>query len=149
MKKPASRRVMDDGSFQKTLEVRCLMGIQESMRKSQEFLGDELSWMESMKTLVGMSGLHQYDVPHGDQANAGGPRHEPERQHQFWVEADPVPKAGSVGLVAITSSGKKQTNHHMALIVILTKGMIPSFRMWYKLSTSCSVVAWVTHFSAV
>ena len=38
------------------LVVRCRMGIQESMKKSQEFLGEEMSWMESMKTLVGMSG---------------------------------------------------------------------------------------------
>merc|ERR1712106_376235 len=58
MGKPATRKVMDDGSFQKMLDrlvVRCLMGIQEGLKKSQEFLVEEMSWMESMKTLVGMS----------------------------------------------------------------------------------------------
>ena len=35
-------------------------------------------------------------------------------------------------VVAITSSGKKQTNHHMALIAMLTKGMIPKSWIGYK-----------------
>eukprot|EP00092_Neocalanus_flemingeri_P022654 GFUD01024574.1.p1 GENE.GFUD01024574.1~~GFUD01024574.1.p1 ORF type:complete len:2240 (+),score=854.36 GFUD01024574.1:478-6720(+) len=58
MKKPCSRRVVDDGSFQKLLDrlvVKCLMGVQESLKKSQEFLKEEVSWMESMKTLIDMS----------------------------------------------------------------------------------------------
>jgi len=58
MKKPATRRVKDDGSFQKLLDrlvVKCLMGVQESLKKSKEFLTEEISWMESMKTLLEMS----------------------------------------------------------------------------------------------
>ena len=35
-------------------------------------------------------------------------------------------------VVAITSSGKKQYNHHMALIAMPTKGMIPNSWMGYK-----------------
>lgn len=50
--------------------------------------------------------------------------------------------------VAITSSGKKQTNHHRALIAMLTKGMIPNSWMRYKVPTSCSMAAWVTDFSS-
>ena len=51
-------------------------------------------------------------------------------------------------VVAITSSGKKQTNHHRALIAMLTKGMIPKSWMGYKVPTSCSVAAWMTDFSS-
>ena len=50
-------------------------------------------------------------------------------------------------VVAITSSGKKQTNHHRSLIATLTKGMIPVSWLRYKVPTSCSVAAWVTDFS--
>ena len=51
-------------------------------------------------------------------------------------------------VVAITSSGKKQTNHHRSLIATLTKGMIPTSWVGYKVPTSCSVATWVTDFSA-
>jgi len=51
-------------------------------------------------------------------------------------------------VVAIISSGKKQTNHHRALIAMLTKGMIPNSWLRYKVPTSCSVAAWVTDFSS-
>ena len=51
-------------------------------------------------------------------------------------------------VVAITSSGKKQTNHHRALIATLTKGMIPVSWLRYKVPQSCSVAAWVTDFSS-
>ena len=50
-------------------------------------------------------------------------------------------------VVVITSSGKKQTNHHRALIAMLTKGMIPKSLIGYKVPTSCSVAAWMTEFS--
>ena len=51
-------------------------------------------------------------------------------------------------VVAITSSGKKQTNHHRALIATLTRGMIPASWLRYKVPDSCSVAAWVTDFSS-
>ena len=51
-------------------------------------------------------------------------------------------------VVAITSSGKKQTNHHRSLIATLTKGMIPASWVRYKVPTSCSVASWVTDFSS-
>ena len=51
-------------------------------------------------------------------------------------------------VVAITSSGKKQTNHHRSLVATLTKGMIPPSWLGYKVPTSCSVAAWVTDFSS-
>ena len=50
-------------------------------------------------------------------------------------------------VVAITSSGRKQTNHHRSLIAMLTKGMIPNSWMGYKVPASCSVAAWVADFS--
>jgi len=58
MGKPMSRGVADDGTFQTLLDklvVKCLMGIQESHKKSQQFLEKELSWMDSMRTVVEMS----------------------------------------------------------------------------------------------
>jgi len=48
---------------------------------------------------------------------------------------------------AITTSGKKQTNHHRELIRQLTKGMIPASWVRYKVPVSCSVAAWVTDFA--
>ena len=50
-------------------------------------------------------------------------------------------------VVAIISSGKKQTNHHRSLIATLTKGMIPASWLGYKVPTSCSVASWLTDFS--
>jgi len=51
-------------------------------------------------------------------------------------------------VVAITSSGKKQTNHHRALVQSLTKGIIPKNWLQYKVPPNTSVMAWVTDFSA-
>ena len=45
-------------------------------------------------------------------------------------------------VVAIISSGKKQTNHHRALIAMLTKGMIPN--SWYVNITSTFVFPFYT-----
>jgi len=58
MGKPTGRSVVDDGSFQTLLDklvVKCLMGIQESVKKSQQFLQEEVSWMDSMRVVVEMS----------------------------------------------------------------------------------------------
>jgi len=48
---------------------------------------------------------------------------------------------------SITSGGKKQTNHHRALIQQLTRGMIPTSWVQYKVPSSCSVAAWVSDFA--
>merc|ERR1712013_526156 len=50
-------------------------------------------------------------------------------------------------VAAIIQSGKKQTNHHRALIQQLNKGIIPKSWLRYKVPTSCSVAAWVTDFA--
>jgi len=47
---------------------------------------------------------------------------------------------------SIVQSGKKQTNHHRALIQQLNKGIIPQSWLRYKVPSSCSVAAWVTDF---
>merc|ERR1719334_2948578 len=70
-----------------------------------------------------------------------------EREVNFGVKLLQSVRQDLEDVVAITSSGKKQTNHHRALIAMLTKGMIPSSWMGYKVPSSCSVAAWVTDFS--
>lgn len=71
-----------------------------------------------------------------------------EREVNFGVKLLQSVRQDLEDVVAITMSGKKQTNHHRALIAMLTKGMIPSSRVRYKVPTSCSVAAWVTDFSS-
>ena len=53
-------------------------------------------------------------------------------------------------VVAITSSGKKQTNHHRALIAMFAEGMIPNYWMGWgtKVPTSCSLAGWMTDFTS-
>merc|ERR1711970_253925 len=71
-----------------------------------------------------------------------------EREVNFGVKLLQSVRQDLEDVVAITSSGKKQTNHHRALIAMLTKGMIPKSWMGYKVPTSCSVAAWMTDFSS-
>merc|ERR1712130_219469 len=71
-----------------------------------------------------------------------------EREVNFGVKLLQSVRQDLEDVVAITSSGKKQTNHHRALIAMLTKGMIPNSWMGYKVPTSCSVAAWMTDFSS-
>merc|ERR1712106_1106230 len=70
-----------------------------------------------------------------------------EREVNFGVKLVGVVRQDLEDVVAITSSGKKQTNHHRALIQQLTKGIIPSAWARYKVPQSCSVVSWITDFS--
>ena len=70
-----------------------------------------------------------------------------EREVNFGVKLLQTVRQDLEDVVAITSSGKKQTNHHRSLIATLTKGMIPVSWLRYKVPTSCSVAAWVTDFS--
>merc|ERR1719233_1071288 len=71
-----------------------------------------------------------------------------EREVNFGVKLLLSVRQDLEDVVAITSSGKKQTNHHRALAAMLTKGMIPKYWMGYKVPTSCSVAAWMTDFSS-
>ena len=71
-----------------------------------------------------------------------------EREVNFGVKLLQSVRQDLEDVVAITSSGKKQTNHHRALIAMLTKGMIPSSWLRYKVPTSCSVAAWVADLSS-
>jgi len=71
-----------------------------------------------------------------------------EREVNFGVKLLQTVRQDLEDVVAITSSGKKQTNHHRSLIATLTKGMIPTSWLRYKVPTSCSVAAWVTDFSS-
>merc|ERR1719233_871364 len=71
-----------------------------------------------------------------------------EREVNFGVKLLLSVRQDLEDVVAITSSGKKQTNHHRALIAMLTKGMIPKSWMGYKVPASCSVAAWMTDFSS-
>ena len=71
-----------------------------------------------------------------------------EREVNFGVKLLQSVRQDLEDVVAITSSGKKQTNHHRALIAMLTKGMIPNSWMEYKVPTSCRVAAWRTDFSS-
>ena len=71
-----------------------------------------------------------------------------EREVNFGVKLLQTVRQDLEEVVAITSSGKKQTNHHRSLIATLTRGMIPVSWMRYKVPTSCSVAAWVTDFSS-
>ena len=71
-----------------------------------------------------------------------------EREVNFGVKLLQTVRQDLEDVVAITSSGKKQTNHHRSLIATLTKGMIPTSWVGYKVPTSCSVATWVTDFSA-
>merc|ERR1712242_218437 len=57
-----------------------------------------------------------------------------EREVNFGVKLLGTVRQDLDDVVAITSSGKKQTNHHRSLIATLTKGMIPA--------------SWVTDFSS-
>ena len=66
-----------------------------------------------------------------------------EREVNFGVKLLQTVRQDLEDVVAITSSGKKQTNHHRSLIATLTKGMIPTSWLRYKVPTSCSVAAWV------
>ena len=70
-----------------------------------------------------------------------------EREVNFGVKLLQTVRQDLEDVVAITSSGKKQTNHHRSLIATLTKGMIPASWLGYKVPTSCSVASWVTDFS--
>ena len=71
-----------------------------------------------------------------------------EREVNFGVKLLSTVRQDLEDVVAITSSGKKQTNHHRALIATLTRGMIPASWLRYKVPDSCSVAAWVTDFSS-
>merc|ERR1712038_1275238 len=71
-----------------------------------------------------------------------------EREVNFGVKLLGTVRQDLEDVVAITSSGKKQTNHHRSLIATLTKGMIPASWVRYKVPTSCSVASWVTDFSS-
>merc|ERR1711892_186227 len=62
-----------------------------------------------------------------------------EREVNFGVKLLLSVRQDLEDVVAITSSGKKQTNHHRALIQQLTRGMIPTSWARYKIPTSCSV----------
>jgi len=70
-----------------------------------------------------------------------------EREVNFGVKLLMSVRQDLEDVVAITSSGRKQTNHHRSLIAMLTKGMIPNSWMGYKVPASCSVAAWVADFS--
>ena len=71
-----------------------------------------------------------------------------EREVNFGVKLLSTVRQDLEDVVAITSSGKKQTNHHRSLIATLTRGMIPASWLRYKVPDSCSVAAWVTDFSS-
>merc|ERR1712073_278746 len=59
-----------------------------------------------------------------------------EREVNFGVKLLGTVRQDLEDVVAITSSGKKQTNHHRSLITTLTKGMIPASWVRYKVPTS-------------
>jgi dynein heavy chain 1 len=70
-----------------------------------------------------------------------------EREVNFGLKLLVAVRQDLDDVVAITSSGKKQTNHHRALIQQLIRGMIPQSWMRYKVPESCSVASWITDFS--
>merc|ERR1719228_3271153 len=70
-----------------------------------------------------------------------------EREVNFGLKLLQAVRMDLEDVAAITTSGKKQTNHHRALIQQLTKGMIPQSWVRYKVPSSCSVAAWVTDFA--
>lgn len=70
-----------------------------------------------------------------------------EREVNFGLKLLVAVRTDLEDVVAITSSGKKQTNHHRALVQQLTKGIIPNNWKRYTIPKSCSVAAWVTDFS--
>jgi len=70
-----------------------------------------------------------------------------EREVNFGLRLLSTVRTDLEDVVAITSSGKKQTNHHRALIHQLTRGIIPTSWIRYKIPKNCSVAAWVTDFS--
>merc|ERR1719481_1759741 len=70
-----------------------------------------------------------------------------EREVNFGLKLLGVVRQDLEDVVAITSSGKKQTNHHRALIQQLIRGIIPSSWARYKVPSSCSVASWIADFS--
>jgi len=70
-----------------------------------------------------------------------------EREVNFGLKLLVAVRTDLEDVVAITSSGKKQTNHHRALVQQLTKGIIPNSWIRYTIPKNCSVAAWVTDFS--
>merc|ERR1719347_1335820 len=70
-----------------------------------------------------------------------------EREVNFGVKLVGVVRQDLEDVVAITSSGKKQTNYHRALIQQLIRGIIPESWARYKVPQSCSVASWIADFS--
>ena len=70
-----------------------------------------------------------------------------EREVNFGMKLLQAVRLDLEDVAAIIQSGKKQTNHHRALIQQLNKGIIPKSWLRYKVPTSCSVAAWVTDFA--
>jgi len=70
-----------------------------------------------------------------------------EREVNFGLKLLQAVRLDLEDVAAIIQSGKKQTNHHRALIQQLNKGIIPKSWLRYKVPTSCSVAAWVTDFA--
>merc|ERR1711962_292983 len=70
-----------------------------------------------------------------------------EREVNFGLKLLVAVRLDLEDVAAIIQSGKKQTNHHRALIQQLNKGIIPKSWLRYKVPTSCSVAAWVTDFA--
>ena len=70
-----------------------------------------------------------------------------EREVDFGLKLLQAVRLDLEDVAAIIQSGKKQTNHHRALIQQLNKGIIPKSWLRYKVPTSCSVAAWVTDFA--
>ena len=70
-----------------------------------------------------------------------------EREVNFGLKLLQSVRLDLEDVAAITSGGKKQTNHHRALIQQLNKGMIPASWLRYKVPSSCSVAAWMTDFA--
>merc|ERR1719394_1933518 len=70
-----------------------------------------------------------------------------EREVNFGLKLLQAVRLDPEDVAAIIQSGKKQTNHHRALIQQLNKGIIPKSWLRYKVPTSCSVAAWVTDFA--
>jgi dynein heavy chain 1 len=69
-----------------------------------------------------------------------------EREVNFGLRLLAAVRLDLEDVAAIIKSGKKQTNHHRALIQMLNKGMIPASWLRYKVPGSCSVAAWVADF---